>query len=462
MRPAFSRNSTFLNFVISFIAIILRTDHNGVTSLIRALDLYPGHYTSICDFFKSTGWSTESLLSYYWKWIRKETLPYTVDNRIIMSGDHTKNAKDGRKIPAVTTLHQDSETNTKPSYFRGHHWGCISLILNKYNKYFSLPLKANIQEGLETIDHPDKNKHKSTWIVEMAIQAAQVFGKTILVLDAFFSVGPVFKLAANYLNESDEQLVHIITRAKKSYRAFEQPKKERKTRRGPKRKYGKEYRLINFFDRLPRKYKFETEVATIYGKNETIKFLALNLIWKPLKSEIRFIWVETSRGRMILMCSDLKINPITAIELYCTRVSIETMFSVLKNVLGGFKYHFWSSFLSPASRRPVKKDMIQQVSSNKIETLKTFFAIEKFVNLNIVVLGFLQLISIRHTQEVKQKSVSWFRTTNNNIPSENVTKLALANEIRKNIQCVSKMWIIDLIIERMKKPKYGKDYTIPA
>jgi len=31
-------------------------------------------------------------------------------------------------MPGVTTLHQDSETSSKPSFFRGHHWGCLSLL----------------------------------------------------------------------------------------------------------------------------------------------------------------------------------------------------------------------------------------------------------------------------------------------------------------------------------------------
>ena len=82
-------------------------------------------------------------------------------------------------MPAVTTLHQDSETGSKPSYFRGHHWGCISIIEKMNNRFFSIPLIASVQEGLENIGHEDEGKSKTTWIVDMAIDVAKSYTATI-------------------------------------------------------------------------------------------------------------------------------------------------------------------------------------------------------------------------------------------------------------------------------------------
>ena len=62
---------------------------------------------------------------------------------MVLVGDHTKTPKDGRKIPAVTTLHQESETGSKPAFFRGHHWGCIALLVRAADKVFATPLWAN-------------------------------------------------------------------------------------------------------------------------------------------------------------------------------------------------------------------------------------------------------------------------------------------------------------------------------
>ena len=69
--------------------------------------------------------------------------------------------------------------------------------------------------------------------------------------------------------------------------------------------------------------------ADIYDKSETVRYLVLDLLWKPVKGMLRFIPAETARGRIILMTSDLALAPATAIHLYCRRVTIETMFDTL-------------------------------------------------------------------------------------------------------------------------------------
>ncbi len=146
---------------------------------------------------------------------------------------------------------------------------------------------------------------------------------------------------------------------------------------------------------------------------------------KPIKGMLRFILVETSRGRIILMTSDLKLDPITAIQLYCRRVTIETMFDTLKNTLGAMAYHFWSHYLSRASRKPKKNKDWEQNSTDIAKTKNTLAAIEKFVNVQLLVLGTLQLIAKQFPVEVKAKANCWLRTVSSNTPSEFVTRTAL-------------------------------------
>jgi len=42
--------------------------------------------------------------------------------RVVVIGDHTYISKEGRRMPGVVTLRQDSETQSKPSYFKGQCW----------------------------------------------------------------------------------------------------------------------------------------------------------------------------------------------------------------------------------------------------------------------------------------------------------------------------------------------------
>jgi hypothetical protein len=60
---------------------------------------------------------------------------------------------------------------------------------------------------------------------------------------------------------------------------------------------------------------------------------------------IHFVFAVTSRGPIVLMCSDLGQDPLIALQLYCIRTRIETMFDMLKNLIGAFNYRFWSKQL---------------------------------------------------------------------------------------------------------------------
>lgn len=446
MRPAFSRQTTYTWFVIVFVGFLLRSDTFGVSSIVRALSLAPVSYACLLHFFHSTAFDVEGLMARWWQWLVTRDAAYRLSERIVLVGDHTKIPKEGRKIPAVSTLHQDSETGSKPSFFRGHHWGCISLVVEACGKFVSTPLWATIQEGLAGLtDAQEANEPKTIRIVHMAQRVARNMGSLAhLVLDAYFAVGPVFAAAAEELH-GGENLVHILTRAKKNVVAYHPATQPKKAKRGRRKKYGKKLKLMRLFDSKAKAYEFHTAKAMVYQERETVRYLVLDLLWKPTKGMLRFILMETSRGRMILMSSDLKLDPLTALELYCRRVTIETMFDVLKNTLGGLCYHFWSQYLSPSSRRPKKNTKQGQHSSNRERTLNTLAAIEKFVNIQLLVLGMLQLIARAYPQQVRSKAHCWLRTVSASIPSEFVTRIALVNIIKSNLCGFGKDWITQLI-----------------
>lgn len=437
MRPAFSRKATFIWFVIVFAGCVTRTDTYGVSSIIRALCLSPVYYPCLLHFFHSSAWSTQSILNQWWLWLVHQKAAYMVGERVVFFGDHTKKVKDGRKMPEVTTLHQDSETSSKPSFFRGHHWGCISLLINAGKKFWSIPLWAEI--------HRDALQEKrSTRIVTSALEITHTMHyQGILVLDAFFSVGTVFEKVLTL----KEECLHILTRAKKNIVAYRPPPQEQQPKVGRPTIYGEKLKLMNLFDSYSNQFK--TMDAHVYEKVETIRYLVLDLIWKPVKTQLRFILLESSRGKIILITSDLLMQPQTAIFLYCKRVSIETLFDSLKNLLGGMCYHFWSKYLKPASRRPTKKkNTPKQISLKPEKTANTLAAIEKFVLVQMIVLGTLQLLACKFSKQVTDKANCWLRTTGGKIPSVFVTKTALANCIRINLIGFAKDWITQLILKK--------------
>ncbi|MFB3789451.1 MAG: hypothetical protein ACE15F_24090 [bacterium] len=150
------------------------------------------------------------------------------------------------------------------------------------------------------------------------------------------------------------------------------------------------------------------------------------------------------------MSSDLTLEPRAALFLYGECVTIEILFAALKNVMGGFAYHFWSHPLPPVSRRPARPHSPGSPSTCPPLTRNTFLAMEKFVNVQLLVLGFLQLLAARFPVHVWAKSKCWLRTYTSETPSEFVTRTALVNIIRSNLCGFGNHWITQLITEKQE------------
>jgi hypothetical protein len=447
LRPAFTREATFAWFVVAFAGVVTRQDVYGVSSIIRALSLAPVYYPALLHFFHSTAWTAERLYRQWEGWLIGQPVVERVAGRIVLLGDHTKQPKDGRRMPQVSTLHQDSETSSKPSFFRGHHWGCLSLLGQAAGKRFALPLWAEI--------HPeDSSDSRTTRLVHVAAAIGlRLHQSLFLVLDAFFAVGPVFRAAT-----ASQGRLHILTRAKKNAVAYETPPPPRPHQRGRRRIYGRKLKLLDLFDAPSA--EFHTAKALVYQHTETVRYLVLDLIWKPAKGLVRFILIETSRGRMILMSSDLTLGALQALSLYTARVRIESLFASVKNLLGGLAYHFWSKYLAPVSRRPARGAQTAPVSSRPERTENTLAAIEKFMALHLIVLGTLQLISATFADAVREHAQCWLRTSSGSVPSDFVCRTALANLLRANIRGLRKNPVAVSIRRKQALPQESREEPV--
>jgi len=348
------------------------------------------------------------------------------DGQAVLIGDHTMTAKDGRCMPGVVTLHQESETQSKPNYFRGHFWGAIGLLIGTAAASFCLPLSLRIHQGFKHLRQQDRaDKHpetSATRLVQMALDFALAQDqRCILVLDAFFSVAAVLKLAASVWSVTCKKpMLTILVRAKKSYAAYLPA--QLPDRRGPGRpqKYGDKIKLYEVFDHM---HLFEHTPCQVYGGLEDVACLAVNLLWKPTGGLIRFIFARTSRGPIVLMCSDLNMPAVTAIELYCLRVRVETMFAMLKHLIGAFRYHFWSKLLPRHSRKPKKNQQLKQPTKEEVPQVQACWeCCERFVMLAAIALGVLQLMALKFAPQVWGRFHTFLRTRSRTIPSERTVK----------------------------------------
>jgi DDE superfamily endonuclease len=440
-RKVFSRRSTWLTFCLVVLGFIGATRIDNVSSWCRFWHLQTPGYLAFLHFFRSSAWSLTGLLSCWGAFVLSQQQTVTVDGRAVLLGDHTMTAKDGRRMPGVVTLHQDSETQSKPNYFRGHFWGAIGLLAGTLAEPFCLPLSLRIHQGFTHLRQPDSAdqdpKTSATRLVHMALDFTLEHNRScLLVLDAFFSVASVFTLAASVWSVAlHKPLVTILVRAKKSYVAYCPAEQPPKPGRGRPRKYGDKVKLYEVFDHM---HLFERTRCQVYGAIEDVSYLAADLLWKPTGELIRFVFALSSRGPIVLMCSDLAMHPVMAIELYCTRVRVETLFAMLKHLIGAFGYHFWSKRLPRHSRKPRKNQRLKQPSTEDVPQVQSCWeCYERFVMLAAIALGLLQLIALKFSPEVWGRFNTFLRTRSRPIPSERTVKDVMAQMVLADFLAVA-------------------------
>ncbi|MBU3935880.1 transposase [Patescibacteria group bacterium] len=288
----------------------------------------------------------------------------------------------------------------------------------------------------------------------MAFMAGEVVkgicAPCLLVLDAYFAVGPVFLMLKQVVGEQGQRLAHIVTRAKSNVVAYEDPP-PRTGRRGAPRKYGKKISLTSLFN---HKDLFQEVVMDIYQERKTILFYCVDLLWKPIKEKVRFVLVLDEGIGFILMGSDLTLPPEDMIMAYSYRFKIEVSFKVMKHLIGAFFYHFWTKAW-PRIRESKERDLSSLKDREKHRIALTANAIEAFVNFGCIATGILQILALNHEHRIWQNYKGWLRTISSAIPSEEIVKSVIQEEFFHNFHSFSNSAIYRIIMSKRKKIQYN-------
>jgi hypothetical protein len=459
-RPCFKRNAAFHWFVLVVFGFMVRLDHNGVTSFIRWLDLDPAVYESCLHFFRAWSWNLKVLQECWARILLANCRPVTVGGAYVLPGDGIKLSKEARKMPAVKSLHQQSENSGKAQYIYGHHFGVVGILVGVAQKLFCVPLAAEIHEGVgdiralqsddPSVRHSEQGFNLITRMIQLAGRVAGYLeGRVIVALDAYFSVGTSFASAEALVDSTGQRIVHIVTRAKRNVVAYEDPP-PRTGRRGRPRKYGEKLQLMKVFEL--RADEFQQAAMTLYGKTKTVSFLCLDLIWKPVKDKLRFVLVSDEDERFILICSDLTLAPNDIIMVYSYRFKIEVLFKTAKHVLGVFCYHFWTSVWPKMDRRAGSSDL-SRVTDKKHQRriVLGMRAIERFVNLGCIAAGLMQILCVRYHQTIRRSSTRWLRTYSSEIPAEETVMTIIREEFYRNFNVFRATAIYAIIMAKARK-----------
>ena len=418
LRPACARSKTFMWMCLALFGLCTRSDLGGVTSLVRAGGLVAKAYPRLLHLFHAPALALDTLTQLWVRLALKLFTPLRAGTRPILVADGLKAAKEGRKMPAVKLLHQESTDNSKPEFIFGHSFQAVGLLVRgPLGQVFSVPLASRIHEGL-VFCNADRRSLLDK-LVQLFLPIAKALdGPALLVADAYYASR---KIILPLLEKGH----HLVTRVRTTTVAYREPPKPKTPQRGRPRLYGAKVRLRNIWK---QKGLFSTAHSPVYGEtNIKLRYLIADLRWRPVGMIVRFVFVDhPTRGRIILMTTDTSLDALDVITIYGHRFKIEVGFKQALRTLGSYAYHFWMKDMKPSSRKSGNQHVHKESEDYRRLVRRKMDAYHRFVQLGCIAQGLLQHLSLNFRTVVWDYFASWLRTMKPSAPpSEAVVAASL-------------------------------------
>ena len=419
LRPACRRSLTFLWLATVLAALCLRPDLAGVTSLVRSLGLLDGCYHRLLHFFHSAALPVSTLTACWLQTVRSLLARrlVRVQGRPVVIVDGLKRPKEGRKMPAVKSLHQESTCNAKAPFIMGHSCQVVALLVQAAGTCLAVPIASRIHEGVVW-----SNRHRRSLLDKLSqlLLGLDWTEAITVVADAYYAAG---KFARSLLDRGH----HLVTRVRSNAVAYYSPSPSPRRRRGRPRLYGPKTKLKHGF-RL--KARFQSAPSPVYDDRQvTLRYYSRDMLWRPLGCLVRFVWViHPTRGKIILLCTDRSMSPLDVIRLYGWRFKIELGFKQAIHTVGAYAYHFWMLAMTPIRRGSANQYLHRKTDQYRDQVRRKLAAYERHIQIGLIAQGLLQYLALSFPHAVWQNYASYLRTAKtHSVPSEWVVTLALRN-----------------------------------
>ena len=422
LRPACHRSLTFVWMALVLMGLCCRSDNAGVTSFVRILNFSGQAYHRFLHLFHSKAVDLDVLTSCWVRLCLVLFRPLQIGARLVCIADGIKAPKEGKRMPGVKYLHQQSASNTKPEYIMGHSLQAVSLLVHCSGGLVAgIPLTSRIHEGVVFSNRDSKTLLDK--LVALLFSITRAWNRpVVLVADAYYASG---KVITPLLDNGH----HLVTRAKTNAVAYLPVPKVENRGKGRPRIYGQKVRLK---DLARDDSAFTSAPSPVYGEIDVVvRYRVLDLLWKPVGRIVRFCIVHHPlRGTIFLLSTDVSLAPLEILQLYGYRFKIELGFRQAVHVIGAYAYHFWMVDMKPLRRSSGDQYMHRTSDAYRAAVRRKLRAYHVHVQLGCIAQGLLLHLSINHTAEVWRCFRSWLRTMNPAMPP---SELIVANALHSTL-----------------------------
>ena len=328
----------------------------------------------------------------------------------------------------------------------------------------SIPLEISIMEGLEPIaDWENTPKPYAKESVEMQElrrleDIVLDYGDCYYVTDRASMAQGLFKRIIEMCGICNCK-IDIITNARSDCTCYLPPKYKGKGRK-PKR--GHAFKIFSLFKDKEGEFIRTTEY--LYGKEEEIYYYSGVFHWgQEWNGELLFVLCKSSRGHIVLACTDLNMDPLDVIILYSLRFgTIEEDFKWYKGDFAGMGFRFWSTVHPHLShfRKKAEGHVLSEVCSEivKKKLIKLLKREEAYMQTAFIAIGIVKTIAMNQpVGGIIQKAKPKRTYTQNKVSSADVQYFLRQNrsEIMKKYK---KHEVIKHIRRRQRKERSYHEY----